>query len=311
LFSVSGRTPGQPPAASKEDKAAAPQKNDKKPPSSLLESLLAKALKDNSDIRVAESKVREAEAQLNKTRMEIMQKVVKAYHEIAAHKALVDIAEERMGRVRALGSRAAISHEEVSAAQHALQQAKANLAKAEVEMPFLTGTQPVPAVRLWDRATGREMLHLRGSTFGVIEQDSSSNYAAEVQALMGFRLHAAGKVNETTAEKLRQILKTPVQGTFSAQKLVMLLEEKAKGFNVIWWHTKITQDVNYRADGLNLTAPVPLGAALQWIEDSWNCRFVLRDYGIALVDRDRVPPGAALLQEVWRKTPQKGTEKSK
>src|SRR2546425_220306 len=38
-----------------------------------LDELLAKALKDNPDLRVAESKVREAEAELNRTRLQALQ----------------------------------------------------------------------------------------------------------------------------------------------------------------------------------------------------------------------------------------------
>src|SRR5437868_10610793 len=41
-----------------------------------LEELLSRALKENPDIRVAETKLREAEAELNRTRLQVTQKVV-------------------------------------------------------------------------------------------------------------------------------------------------------------------------------------------------------------------------------------------
>src|SRR5437588_11514314 len=41
-----------------------------------LEEALASALKNNPDIRVAESKVQEAEAELNRSRLQVTQKVV-------------------------------------------------------------------------------------------------------------------------------------------------------------------------------------------------------------------------------------------
>src|SRR5438270_13980694 len=65
------------------------QKSKEAPKPPTLEDLLAKAAKDNPDIRVAESKLREAEAELNRARLMATQKVVKAYHAIAAHKLLV------------------------------------------------------------------------------------------------------------------------------------------------------------------------------------------------------------------------------
>src|SRR5437660_3054330 len=79
------------------------------PKSPTLEELLAKAAKDNPDIRVAESKVREAEAELNRARLMVTQKVVKAYHEIAAHKMLVAEAQANLDRALKLGAARAIS----------------------------------------------------------------------------------------------------------------------------------------------------------------------------------------------------------
>src|SRR6516165_2137186 len=65
-----GSERGKPQAAAKDDKAAA---KDKEP---TLEEMLAEALKDNPDIRVAEAKRQEADAVLNKTRLQVMQQVV-------------------------------------------------------------------------------------------------------------------------------------------------------------------------------------------------------------------------------------------
>src|SRR5439155_12788651 len=118
------------------------KKSKEAPKSPTLEELLAKAAKDNPDIRVAESKVREAEAELNRARLMVTQKVVKAYHEIAAHKMLVAQAQSSLERALQLAANRAIAQDELSLVQQAAQQAKANLAKAEAEMPFLLGNQP-------------------------------------------------------------------------------------------------------------------------------------------------------------------------
>src|SRR5947208_549434 len=60
--------------------AQKPQAKPEKP--ATLEEMLAKALKDNPDIRVAESKVREAEAELNRVRLQVMQKLVALQHSL-------------------------------------------------------------------------------------------------------------------------------------------------------------------------------------------------------------------------------------
>ena len=67
-----------------------------------LEEMLNKALKDNPDIRVAEAKVREAEAELNRTRLQVTQKVLTFHHSRESQKALIKVAEEDLQRIQKL-----------------------------------------------------------------------------------------------------------------------------------------------------------------------------------------------------------------
>src|SRR5947209_1017266 len=66
-------------AQRKGDKAAPPADTD-------LADMLAKALRDNPDIRVAEAKLREADAELNRIRLQVTQKVVTLRHNWEAQK---------------------------------------------------------------------------------------------------------------------------------------------------------------------------------------------------------------------------------
>ena len=61
----------------------------------------------------------------------------------------------------------------------------------------------------------------------------------------------------------------------------------------------------------NLTNPVPLAAAMQLIEDEYPIRFVLRDYGIVVVDASRIPAGAMLVSDFIKRGPQDGKSPSK
>jgi hypothetical protein len=65
-----------------------------------------------------------------------------------------------------------------------------------------------------------------------------------------------------------------------------------------------------REDALRLT-DVQFGAVLQWIEDGLpdHC-FVVRDYGLVLMKRGAVPPGALLLDD-FRKEAAKAKEVKK
>src|SRR5262249_44842404 len=94
---------------------------------------------DNPDIRVAETKVREAEAELNRTRLLVTQKVVSLYHAIESQKALIQIAETDLAQAHRK-VRTGVEHPDiVLKPQQALAIAKAKLAELEAEIPYLLG----------------------------------------------------------------------------------------------------------------------------------------------------------------------------
>src|SRR5260370_14019953 len=71
-----------------------------KPAEPTLEDMLNKALKDNPDIKVAEAKVREADAELNRVRLQVTQKVLTFHHTREAQKATVKVAADEVARMR-------------------------------------------------------------------------------------------------------------------------------------------------------------------------------------------------------------------
>src|SRR5438132_13243758 len=72
-----------------------------------LDEMLAKALRDNPDIRVAEAKVREGEAELNRVRLQVMQKVVALQHTLATQGAMGQEAGARLAGEEELHKRGA------------------------------------------------------------------------------------------------------------------------------------------------------------------------------------------------------------
>ena len=66
-----------------------------KPAQSKLEEMLEKALKDNPDVRLAAAKLAEAEAELNRARLQVVHQVATAYQAIEAQKAAVESAIHR------------------------------------------------------------------------------------------------------------------------------------------------------------------------------------------------------------------------
>jgi hypothetical protein len=67
---------------------------DPKSAPSRLEDLLAEAMKNNPDIRVAEAKLREAEAEMNRVRLQVMQKVIALRQTIDTQKVQIKQAED-------------------------------------------------------------------------------------------------------------------------------------------------------------------------------------------------------------------------
>jgi hypothetical protein len=107
-----------------------------------LEDLLASALKHSPDVQVAQAKVKEAEAELRKVRLTLLQKVVEGNALVEAQRASVAHTESAYRRVVALVKTGNVPHEEVEKAEAQLAGAKATLAQAEATLNSLTGTLP-------------------------------------------------------------------------------------------------------------------------------------------------------------------------
>src|SRR5262249_52782687 len=105
----------------------------RKPKPSELEQMLAEALAHNPDIRVAEAKLREAEAELNRVRLQVLQKESTLYHAAEAQKAT-------MGAVE--GSLQTTAGPDRERASIILAQERAKLASLEAEVPGVLGRPP-------------------------------------------------------------------------------------------------------------------------------------------------------------------------
>jgi multidrug resistance efflux pump len=106
-----------------------------------LEQHIAEALKNNPDIRVAEMKVRETEAELSRTRMKVTSDITTLSAEIQVAQEGVREAEVRYERMKALANEKAISLEELGYAKHTAAKMKAELTVKQAKMPYLLGKQ--------------------------------------------------------------------------------------------------------------------------------------------------------------------------
>src|SRR6516165_2271150 len=119
-----------------------PEDKDKKPAKSKLEEMLEQALANNPDIRVAEARVREAEAKLSKTRLEVTQKVATLYAAIESARQGLANAEADLERLNALRAKGVVGQEDLGRVRLQVATAKAELAKLQAEAAYLLGKAP-------------------------------------------------------------------------------------------------------------------------------------------------------------------------
>ncbi len=267
-----------------------------------LEEMLNKALKENPDIKVAEAKVREADAELNRTRLQVTQKVLTFHHAREAQKATVKVAEDEVARMRKLQETNALPKGVVDQMADRLAQAKAKLAEIEAEMPYLLGeqhkvtlilsSQLMDTARLGLLATGElaTLEHRRLSVSG--SSQLQPNPGAKGQAVAG-----------TALDRIRKALDTPVTLDYKSKDARQVLEDLEKKVPGISFHVV----VNTSIPDLHLKGTVSLGAALQLVEDTYieaptaeRCSFAIRDYGILFTVARRIPPGAIQLDDLLK-----------
>jgi hypothetical protein len=298
-----------------------PAKDKEAPAKSKLEQMLEVALKNNPDLRVAEAKAREADAEVARTRLAVSQKVVQLYNNIEAARANVQLAEKQFARLRDLLTRGVgVDRATVDEAEAKLQQAKADLAKLEAELPYLLG-QPNAKVR----GDGKDWELFLGKA------EPGEDHRAAVESALRYLQGASGQPDSATARAVLEMYQKALAPAVSAPMNEKLREKLDTSVNFKLDERSMPKEtLEMLADRYDLPivvkAPdarfadgdlpvslkdVPLGAVLQWMEDSLpkHC-FVVRDYGLVFMQRDKIPPGAPLLRDFW-KAKDKETTKSK
>jgi hypothetical protein len=296
--------PGQPPAKEK----PAPVKPDKAAVPS-LEEMLTQALKANPDILVAETKMREAEANLNRTRLQVTQKAVALHQNLKSQQAQVENAEAQYKQAELNLDHATLlykkgtttNREGVDEAQRSLNAARADLvavkaalAQTEAELPYLLGKYPQAATSDLKTEQAR-LLYLRALSLAQMEFDN----VFHSETPKG-KPAASPPLPTAMAEKIRKALNAPVVLNFDRTPLsevLAVLGDKTgisfyiKGDNVA------TADLRL----LDGKEAVPLAAALQAIGDLLpGVQFAVRDYGILVARSDDIPSGAVLVENFWK-----------
>lgn len=284
-----------------------------KPAAPSLEELLSQALKNNPDIRVGEAKVREAEAELSRTRLTVAQKVAGVYHSLELARKSLEQADQHMAESKQLYQRGAIAPPELRSAQLAREKAAAEVARLEAELPTLLGKMP-GQVGADKGATGRAAQVEPAVEAGIrwLHAVQADDLRAEgsLAALALSRIYLANESapQGTLADKIRKALDKPIEANYKDKLLADVMKDFEKHLEGIPFRVLYQFPGSSKMD-LNM-GQVPLGTAIQSFNDlTPQLRFVVRDYGILVTEKGNLPPGAVDLYDFWKSS--SGKEKPK
>ena len=279
------------PAQADPQSPAQPNQDSKQPGPSSLEEMLAKALRQNPDILVAEAKARLAEAELYRAQQTVLGKIVILSKELTAAKLILVEAETRLARLTQQrqnpGGRQIVTDEEYGAAQVTKDKYYAEMVHLEAELSVLVGKKVT--------AAQNPLKSLAISPDGKVVVEGVEGGGVRVWDLTTGKLVDPRTIDLTapTADKVRNALETPVKINFKNVPLSDMLQTfqaKTKGVNLFVTSPDFPVSVS-------LQEPVTLLAALQLLEDRSSLRFVVREYGIVGMDVEHVPLGATLVSD--------------
>jgi hypothetical protein len=270
--------PGISDQGGKDDKASARAKQKASAEKSKLEEMLAEALKNNPDIRFAAAKLAEANAELNRTRLQVMQKVVTLHYAIETQKKTIAHQQSVCQALQKRYQSGTAGREVFAEATQALTLAKAKLEELEAQLPALLG-----------KTAQEESLFYQYIQQAKLWRKESAEWEKAHRAI------------GSMAEKIRKALQTPVTVDYKEMTLDAILDNLAlrvAGVSFRLVHMTPEKKIN-----LSFKEALPLSAVLQALADEVGCVFYVREYGILATNPDEAPPGAMKVEEFLRQKP--------
>jgi hypothetical protein len=275
-------------------------------PKSKLEEMLAQALQNNPDIRVAKAKqeqaraaLNEAEAEVNRAILQVAQKVTSLHQAMDNQKAIVGTVQDEWTSAKGQYEAGRITAGDFAQVRGKVEVAKAKLAELGSELSLVLGKAPPgaegiravqvdsacvkchqnPSPEVWDEKTLQAAHHIIGfkTDWLLAKMTTKGPMADKIRAALDKEVH----FNYTNAD-LDEVIKG-------------LQKETGLTIQVVRSAGESSGKLTFHLEGLSF------GAALQMLEDLLpNSRVVIREYGLLLTPKERVPPGAVLLNDFWK-----------
>jgi hypothetical protein len=271
----------------------ADQKKEAAPKPLSLDEEMARSLRDNPDIRVAEAKVRDAQAELNRVRLQVAQKVTTGHRALEAQRKSAATTERAFQRAARLRKQGSSTDEEIEVADEALARARGKLAELEAEMSYLLGQAPGSSTVKSPSEAGRQ-LSLQADLMPSTKDGDLRALAAESLLRANENVQKAPSPPRGMAgEKLRRALEAVTSVRFDDEPLLDVLDQVQASSGIA-----IVKGPSLPDAGVTLQfSAQPWGQVLQALEDVVpKLAFVPREYGLLATSRDSLPPGTLDLQ---------------
>lgn len=309
-----GLAGAQAPTPPKEDKAPPKAKEATRLDSMSLDEMLAVALQNNADLRVAEAKIRDAQAERDRLRLQVVNRIRSQKAAVETQRDVVMAVQKMCDMFANLRRSGTASDMESLQVQKTLAEAKAKLAEVEAELPNLLGQAADGKSAEASGDSCPRFAHAGTKTQDCMACHTANRnrflvgaWLAPVNPATGRASTPAPPIRQEMADKLRAVLDKPVSievvKNVPLADVLDLIQEKLGADERVPVRTVLG------GEKCPLSLPrwtLPLGAWLQMIEDEIpEVVFLVRDYGIlGTVKTDvrgsNLPPGAMTVTEFWK-----------
>jgi hypothetical protein len=278
-----------------------------KPAPGSLEDTLEKALRNSADIKAAEAKVRDAEAELNRVRQQVLTKATALHVDLNLAKRMLQVAEQTLAIQERTAAAGQSSVADRMAAMTMVEKHRGEVEKLETELKSLRGEFALKgvssvafspsgdtiwvtgegSVRLWDAANGSEL-------------QRPIQWMDELWRPVSIGGSKAPTVQTPMMDRIKKVLDQEVEMNSRESPVTDALHAvlQVSGSNV---PVRETLPTNQGFGTVTLKGKLPVGAWIQAIEDTdANLRIVVRDYGLLMTTRGGVPDGALRVQDLWK-----------
>lgn len=298
---VAGLAFGQPPTKKETPKTPS------KPAPGSLEDTLEKVLRHSADIKAAEAKVREAEAQLNLVRQQVLTRTTALHGELNLAKRMLSVAQDTLAQKTDMVRKGIAPAEGLPAAQLLVEKHRGDVEKLETELRSLRGEFALKGLgSAAFSSNGAALYTMLGDGTVRIMDANTGKFVGDLFTSTGYtRLSPYGiatEVKTPMADRVRNLLDQEVE--FEAKHISI-----ADAFK--WLLDAAKTDISYRdlaksgdEGTITLMGKMPIGAWFQALEDSDpNVCIVVRDYGLLMTRKDRAPTSAVGVSELWKSKP--------